>query len=123
MSSSQDEIPPRQKSVNSKRYFTIDRDDFVPGRVSSLDEISRVNTLSKSLMLDSPEACSFIKKETLAQVHSCEFCEIFRNTFFHRTPLVAASDLSHILCWLSWYYNFYFPVYRSTMSGNALIRK
>ena len=29
-------------------------------------------------------------KETLAQVFSCEFCEIFRNTFFCRTPVVAA---------------------------------
>ena len=28
------------------------------------------------------EACNFIKKETLAQVFSCEFCEISRNTFF-----------------------------------------
>ena len=37
------------------------------------------------------EACNFIKKETLAQVFSCEFCEIFKNTFFRRTPLVAAS--------------------------------
>ena len=36
-------------------------------------------------------ACSFIKKETLTQVFSCEFCEISRNTFFDRTPLVAAS--------------------------------
>ena len=27
-------------------------------------------------------ACHFIKKETLAQVFSCEFCEIFKNTFF-----------------------------------------
>ena len=36
-------------------------------------------------------ACNFIKKETLAQVFSCEFCEISKNTFFHRTPLVAAS--------------------------------
>ena len=26
--------------------------------------------------------CNFIKKETLAQVFSCEFCEIFKNTFF-----------------------------------------
>ena len=26
----------------------------------------------------------FLKKETLAQVLSCEFCEISRNTFFHR---------------------------------------
>ena len=37
------------------------------------------------------QACDFIKKETLAQVFSCEFCEIFKNTFFHRTPSVAAS--------------------------------
>ena len=29
-----------------------------------------------------PEACNFIKKETLAQVFSCEFCEISKNTFF-----------------------------------------
>ena len=36
--------------------------------------------------------CNFIKKETLAQVFSCEFCEIFKNTFFDRTPLVAASE-------------------------------
>ena len=28
------------------------------------------------------EACNFIKKEALAQVFSCEFCEIFKNTFF-----------------------------------------
>ena len=34
---------------------------------------------------------NFIKKETLAQVFSCEFCEISKNTFYHRTPLVAAS--------------------------------
>ena len=26
--------------------------------------------------------CSVIKKETLAQVFSCEFCKIFKNTFF-----------------------------------------
>ena len=32
-----------------------------------------------------------IKKETLAQVFSCEFCEISKNTFLHRTPLVVAS--------------------------------
>ena len=31
-------------------------------------------------------ARNFIKKETLAQVFSCEFCNIFKNTFFHRTP-------------------------------------
>ena len=29
--SSRDEISSRQKRVNSKRHFTIDRDDFIPG--------------------------------------------------------------------------------------------
>ena len=33
----------------------------------------------------------FIKKEVLAHVFSCKFCEILRNTLFYRTPLVAAS--------------------------------
>ena len=35
-------------------------------------------------------------KETLAQVFSCEFCKISKNTFFHRTPLVAASECNKI---------------------------
>ena len=39
-----------------------------------------------------PHACNFIKKETLAQVFSCEFCEISKNTFSYRTPPVAASE-------------------------------
>ena len=38
------------------------------------------------------EACNFIKKETLAQVFSCEFGKIFKKTFFNRTPPVDASD-------------------------------
>ena len=36
--------------------------------------------------------CNFIKKETLAHVFFCEFCEISKNTILHRTPLVAASE-------------------------------
>ena len=36
-------------------------------------------------------ACNFIKKEALAQVFSCEFCKISKNTFSYRTPPVAAS--------------------------------
>ena len=31
------------------------------------------------------------QENTCAQVFSCEFCEISKNTFFHGTPLVAAS--------------------------------
>ena len=37
--------------------------------------------------------CNFIKKETLAQVFFCEFCEISKNTFFHGTPLVNTSGI------------------------------
>ena len=37
------------------------------------------------------QACNFIKKETLAQVFSWEFCEISKNTFCYRKHLVAAS--------------------------------
>ena len=33
----------------------------------------------------------FIKKETLAQVPSCEFCEIFKSACFLREPPVAVS--------------------------------
>ena len=34
---------------------------------------------------------NFTKKESLVQVFSCEFCECSKNTFFYRTPPVAAS--------------------------------
>ena len=36
-------------------------------------------------------ACNFTAKETLAQVFSCEFSKNFKNTFYYRTSLVAAS--------------------------------
>ena len=37
------------------------------------------------------EACNFIKKETLAQVFSCEFCEMFENIFLTEQLQVRAS--------------------------------
>ena len=43
-----------------------------------------------------PKACNFIKKETLAQVFSCEFCEISKNTF-----------LMEHLSWLLLFFNKY----------------
>ena len=33
----------------------------------------------------------FIKKETLAEMFSCEFCEMFKSTFFHSTPPAVVS--------------------------------
>ena len=41
-----------------------------------------------------PVACNFIKKETLAQVFSCEFCEISKNTFSTEHLQVIASGLA-----------------------------
>ena len=46
----------------------------------------------KIIFKSSPQACNFIKKETLAQVFSCEFCEISKNTVSYKTPPVAASE-------------------------------
>ena len=37
------------------------------------------------------KVCNFIKKQTLAQVFSCESCEISRNTFFTKHLLATAS--------------------------------
>ena len=39
------------------------------------------------------QACNFINKESLAQVFSCEFCEIFKNTFFKEHLLSLASRI------------------------------
>ena len=43
-----------------------------------------------SLIKLQPVAWNVIKKETVAQVFSCEFCKIFKNNFSYRTPPVAA---------------------------------
>ena len=40
---------------------------------------------------EKPQACNFIKRETPTQVFSWLLCEIFKNTFFHRTLPVDAS--------------------------------
>ena len=44
--------------------------------------------------------CNFIEKETLAQVFSCEFCEISKNTFFaeHFRATTAAMIQSVYVC-------------------------
>ena len=49
------------------------------------------NTCARVSFLIKLEACNFIKKETLAQVFSCEFCDISKNTCSYRTPPVGAS--------------------------------
>ena len=50
--------------------------------------------LCQSLFLNkvAGSGCSFIKKETLSHMFSCEFCEISLNTFFTEHIRTAASD-------------------------------
>ena len=56
-------------------------------RVSFLAVLIRLQALIYKIR----EACNFIKKRLL-QGFFCAFCVISKNTFFHRTPLVAAFD-------------------------------
>ena len=42
-------------------------------------------------ILSKPEACTFIKKETLTQVFSCEICEVLKNIVFIEHLRTAAS--------------------------------
>ena len=59
---------------------------LLPGSQATL----KMNVVLRQIHLH--QACNFIKKEPLAQVFSYEFCEIFKNTYFHRTPLGGVSD-------------------------------
>ena len=56
-----------------------------------ISQNSQENTCARVSFLIKLQARNFIKKEILARVFSCEFCEISKNTFFYRTPPVAAS--------------------------------
>ena len=60
-----------------------------------ISQNSQENTCVRVFFNKVAGTCNFIKKETLTQVFSCEFCEIYKNTFFHRTPPVAASETIH----------------------------
>ena len=50
------------------------------------------NTCVRVSVLMKLQACNFIKKEALAQVFPCEFCEISKNTFFTEHLWEVASD-------------------------------
>ena len=54
---------------------------------------SQESTCSRvSFLIKKAEACNFVKKETLAQVLSCDFCEISKNTFFTEHLQTTASQ-------------------------------
>ena len=75
---------PRKGSRSSHRRCSI-REGVVPGSL-----------FKWSYRL---KACNFIKKEALAQLLSCEYCEISKNTFFTEHLWAAASGVLMILCY------------------------
>ena len=58
-----------------------------------ISQNSQENTCARVSFLKkvSVRPAVLLKRATLAQVFFCDFCEISRNTFYDRTPLVAAS--------------------------------
>ena len=57
-----------------------------------------VNSTHNNLLFNErPKSCNFIKKETLAQMFSCEFCKISRNKLFYRAHIrVSVFGLSFV---------------------------
>ena len=61
------------------------------GVLKNFTKFTGITPVPEYLFFIRPQAGNFMKKETLAQVFSCEFCEFFKNIFFCRTPSVGAS--------------------------------
>ena len=49
------------------------------------------------------EACNFIKKEALAQVFLCEFCEISKNAYF--TEYLRETASVNLFLWKQYFIN------------------
>ena len=69
---------------------------------SKISQNSQKNTCDRVSFLTKlqVETCNFIKKEILAQVFSCKFCEISKNTFFteHLWATVSSSANTLVVC-------------------------
>ena len=84
-------------------------DVYLPRTIFCYVELEKILEISQNLRENTcarisfliklqAEARNFIKKETLAQVFSCEFCEISKNTFFteHLRWLLLNQDLCKV---------------------------
>ena len=61
---------------------------------------SQKNTCVGGSFLTKFQACNFIKKETSTQMFSCEFFEMFRNTFFTEHLRMSASVKGNSKKWV-----------------------
>ena len=52
-----------------------------------------IKTADTSWQIIGLRPATLLRKKTVAEVFTCEFCEIYNNTFYYRTPLVTASGV------------------------------
>ena len=70
-------------SRSSHRTCSVKKGFLEISQNSQENTCARVSYFNKSILIKSQaKACNFIKIETLAQVFSCEFCEISKKIFF-----------------------------------------
>ena len=65
--------------------------NFAPREAVALSKRGVLRNFTKFTGIHLCQSLFLLKKETLAQLFSCAFCKIFKNTLFYGTPLVAAS--------------------------------
>ena len=90
--------------------------------INTKSSLSRPEVFFKKAFLESSQnskentsaGASLLIKGLLTQMFSCEFYEIFKSNFFHRTPPVAAS----ILCQNS--FLFCFTIFSERIFSNCL---
>ena len=68
--------------VSSLKYRSSPQRCPIKKGVPKISQNLQENTCGRISFLTKLQACNFIKKDALAQEFSCEFCEIFKNTFF-----------------------------------------
>ena len=80
--------------MKNKYVETVAQSCSVKKTFLEISQNSQENTCARvpSLIKLQASSCNFIKKEALAQVFSCTFWETPKNSFFHGSPPVAASD-------------------------------
>ena len=87
------------------KYFEISRSSHLQ-MFLKIGDLKNFAIFTGKHLCWSLNACNLIKKETSTQVFSCEYCEIFRYSFFYkRTSAVAAFGSQRIWLLNTWKLN------------------
>ena len=91
--------PLPQKITTAKNYVQVDPNTSIAVKNRRIDpywpshRVSRKSDVPLSGNHDFLVPKEFIKKEVLAQIFSCEFCKIFKSTFFIEHLWATASSM------------------------------